>query len=206
MTLTKLVAIGSLAAVVAAAPSAAQAQARTRGRPAGRGPAVVGQAVPRGPAPPAGRTDRATVVPYRPSYRPGLRFDLWYGYPEYYYRPYTAYGYAYAYPSYAYPSHGYPYGYGYGSSQAPGYVTGGPVQAYGGVRIDIPQREAEVYADGYFAGTVDDFDGVMQRLDLTAGPHHLEIRADGYAPVAFDVNVMPGQTVTYRTDLRPLRP
>ena len=34
-----------------------------------------------------------------------------------------------------------------------------PGQPYGGLRIDLPQRDAEVYVDGYFVGTVDNFDG-----------------------------------------------
>ena len=39
-------------------------------------------------------------------------------------------------------------------------------------------------------------------LDLEPGPHRIEIRADGFEPVAFDVNVEPGRTITYRTELR----
>jgi hypothetical protein len=58
-----------------------------------------------------------------------------------------------------------------------------------------------VFADGYYVGIVDDFDGVFQHMNLEAGPHRIEIRAPGYPPIAVDVNVQPGETITYRADL-----
>jgi hypothetical protein len=71
------------------------------------------------------------------------------------------------------------------------------------VRIDLPQRDAEVYVDGYFAGIVDDYDGAFQQLNLEAGPHRIEVRAPGFTPISFEVNIAPGRTITYRTQLRP---
>jgi hypothetical protein len=105
-------------------------------------------------------------------------------------------GFGYGYPSYgyAYPYAPYPY---YGAS----YVV--PVQTSGGVRIDVPQRDAEVTVDGYYAGTVEDFNGRTQQLNLQPGAHHVEVRANGFEPLSFDVNIEPGKTVTYRTQLRP---
>jgi hypothetical protein len=138
---------------------------------------------------------------YRPyGYGPygyGLNFSLFYGYPSYY----GYYGYGYPGPW------GVPYGYGYGAGVgygygAAGYVAAVPGRGYGGVRFNVPDRNAQVYADGYYAGIVDDFDGSMQKLELEAGRHRIEIRADGVEPVSFDVNVEPGRTVTYRTELR----
>jgi hypothetical protein len=122
-----------------------------------------------------------------------------YGYPWYvgpYLYGYGGYGYGYGYP--------YPYGYGY-----PPYGYYGPYagyRSYGGVRIALPQREAEVLVDGYYTGVVDDFDGNLQQINLEPGPHHIEVRAEGFEPAEFDVNVEPGRTITYRTDLRPLEP
>jgi len=80
------------------------------------------------------------------------------------------------------------------------------VGAYGGVRISLPQRDAEVYVDGYYSGVVDQFDGAMQQLNLEPGPHQIEVRAAGFEPVTFDVNVEPGRTLTYRSSLREARP
>jgi hypothetical protein len=209
MTYLKLVASAALiVALASVAPSTAFAQGRSRGR-----------AVPRGSV----REVRPPVLvaPYRNnyyrSYRPNVNLGFFYGRPGYFgpYRsanPFYAYGYpSYGYPAYGYspfrPSYGYapyglssgyaPYGYGYG-----GY-SGRP---YGGVRIDLPQRDAEVYADGYFVGTVDEFDGVLQQANLEAGPHRIEVRAPGFEPIVFDVNVEPGRTITYRASMRPLRP
>jgi hypothetical protein len=65
----------------------------------------------------------------------------------------------------------------------------------------VTPREAEVYLDGYFEGIVDDFDGVFQRLHASAGPHHVEISANGYEPIFFDVQVEPDHTTTYRGEL-----
>lgn len=83
-------------------------------------------------------------------------------------------------------------------------ITGDPeqfVQIPGTVRFDVTPKDAEVYADGYYAGLVDDFSGNAQRLLLTPGAHHIELRAKGYESVEFDVNVQPGQPIDYRNSL-----
>ena len=54
------------------------------------------------------------------------------------------------------------------------------------------------FVDGYFAGQVDDFDGVFQRLKLEPGPHRIEISADGYEPLSFEIRAEPDRTTTYR--------
>ena len=104
---------------------------------------------------------------------------------------------------------GYRYGspydgrvYGYSLPQS-GYGTR---RYYGDVRLEINPREAAVYVDGYYAGIVDDFDGVFQRLTLEAGPHKIEVELPGFEPRAFDVLVDPTRTVDVRDDLFPERP
>jgi hypothetical protein len=187
MTDVRLVTALGLAAALVAVPALADAQ--NRSRPSS------GRAVRRAGPPPR----QVTVRTYRPAYyRP-------YYYSPYYYGPFASYpgvygpyryGYAFGYPSYGYPGYvygGYGYGYGYGRRYAP----------YGGVRIDIRERDAEVYVDGYFAGIVDDFDGAFQQLSLEPGPHRIEIRAQGFPPVTFDVHIEPGRTITYRSQLGP---
>lgn len=72
---------------------------------------------------------------------------------------------------------------------------------YGHLRLKVRPREAQVYVDGYFAGVVDNFDGLFQRLTLRAGGHRVELRAEGYQPLVFDVLIPPGETVTYRGEL-----
>jgi hypothetical protein len=55
-----------------------------------------------------------------------------------------------------------------------------------------------VYVDGYYAGIVDDFNGHFQHLDLTPGPHHVEVREPGYLPLDFDVSIEAHHTTQYR--------
>jgi hypothetical protein len=71
----------------------------------------------------------------------------------------------------------------------------------GALRLKVKQRAAQVYVDGYYAGEVDDFDGMFQRLHLDAGPHRIEVRLDGYETLNFDVNIQPDQTVTYKGEM-----
>jgi len=110
------------------------------------------------------------------------------------------------------------YGYGdpywYGSPWSPSYYAfgGGPVAAVpapepageGALRIRVKPREALVYVDGRYVGHVDDFDGLLQKLHLPAGAHHVEVREDGYSPLAFDVTIEADQTTTYRGALERL--
>jgi PEGA domain len=117
-----------------------------------------------------------TVVPYRPYvYRPSLAIGVLYG-----------------------SGGAYPYGY---TPRA--YYDPIPGRPYGGLRITGAPRDAHVFADGYYVGIVNDFDGVFQHLNLVAGPHRIEIEEPGYEPVAFDVMVQPQQTVTLRADMAP---
>jgi len=51
------------------------------------------------------------------------------------------------------------------------------------VRLEVTPRDAEVYVDGYYAGIVDDFDGVFQRLRVEPGQHDITIYHDGYRAV-----------------------
>jgi hypothetical protein len=154
---------------------AALPSGRTRdGRPA------TGQAIPRAAAPPSG--DGGTIyVPggYYGGYLPwgygGLGLG---GYYEGYYEPW--YG--------GYPAYPQNYSLGYD----------------GAMRLKVKPREASVYVDGYFAGQVDDFDGVFQRLHIESGPHRIEIRADGYEPLSFEVRIQPDRKLTYQGELRKL--
>jgi hypothetical protein len=113
------------------------------------------------------------VIPYRPYvYRPSFSIGIYYGADGY-----------------------YPYGY------TPDYYFNPiPGRLYGGVRITGAPRDAQVFADGYYVGIVDDFDGIFQHINLEAGPHHIEIAWGGYQPIAFDVYVRPGETTTFRAD------
>jgi hypothetical protein len=68
--------------------------------------------------------------------------------------------------------------------------------------LKVEPKDAEVYVDGYFFGIVDDFNGRLQHLKLTAGPHRVEIRAPGYQPLVVDVSIQPRHTTEYRGALQ----
>ena len=92
------------------------------------------------------------------------------------------------------------YGYGYGGGY--GYPAYGRRDDWGRVRIKVKPRDAEVFVDGYFAGRVDDFDGVFQRLHVDPGPHRFEIRAEGYQPLMFELLIQPDRSMTYEGELK----
>jgi hypothetical protein len=186
MRYTRILVLTAVLGGIVLLPSLASAQSR-------------GRAVPRGSSR-VGRPPVVVVSPrhyYRPYYRAAVPFGFYYGSP-WYVGPY-AYGYGYGYPyGYRYGYGGYPYGYW----NSPGYA----VRPYGGVRIDVPQKDAEVYVDGYYAGIVDDFDGALQQVNLEPGAHTIEVRGEGLETVRFDVNVEPGRTIRYRAAPRAARP
>ena len=92
-----------------------------------------------------------------------------YSYPRYYYDPWYQWG-PYQYP-YQYPFP--PYGYRYGLLD----------DMTTSVRLQVAERDAQVFVDGYAAGIVDDFDGVFQRLRLRPGGHEITVFLEGYETV-----------------------
>ena len=164
---------------------------------------VTGSAVDRGLAP----THPITGIPG----------DIYYIYRPYYY-PYGFWGSAYGfglgylyYDPFWYGSYGGGYGGGYGYpgySYGGSYSSGGYSQTYhdtGNLRLKIKPRDAQVFVDGYFVGVVDSFDGSFQRLSLDGGTHKVEIKADGFEPLQLDVLITPGETVTYKGDMKQIR-
>ncbi|MEW5983537.1 MAG: PEGA domain-containing protein [Acidobacteriota bacterium] len=175
-------------------------------RPRGNNPAIgtVGERGSSGGGrPPVWPTGGGGWYPgyYPPGYYPPNYWNssYWYGYGAFglgyfYYDPYWwGYG-APAYGGYGYGGYG-----GYGSYGGYGY------EATGSLRLKVSPREANVFVDGYYAGRVDDFDGIFQRLKLKPGPHKIEISAPGYAPLVFDVDVRLNDTITYEGVLEPIR-
>jgi len=89
-----------------------------------------------------------------------------------------------------------PWGWGDPYPAASGYDYDGKL------KLKVKPRQAEVLVDGYFAGSVDDYDGTFQELHLEPGPHRIEIRLEGYESLSFEVRILPDQTVTYKGELR----
>jgi hypothetical protein len=128
---------------------------------------------------------------FRPRYFIG--FGIYAGLPV----PYPV---AYGYPAYVYgsPAYGAPV---YGSPSV--VATPPPPNSYGGIAFDITPDNAEVSVDGSFVGYAQDFAPSRQPLTLTLGRHHIEVQAPGMEPLAFDVDIAPGQVIPYRGTLQP---
>jgi hypothetical protein len=144
----------------------------------------------------------------------GGYYDPWYGY----YSPYRGF---YSY----YPYYGFGMGYGlysgfgwapyfgdmYGDPYGGGYPdTGGSTSTYGrgeqgNLKLKVKPRAAKVYVDGYYVGTVDEFDGSFQKLALNTGRHKVEVKADGFETAEFDVLINPQQTVTFQGELKRIQ-
>jgi hypothetical protein len=124
-----------------------------------------------------------------PGYGPG-----WGGYyPVYggYWWPYGFYGGGYLGGCWGYP--GYP-----GAGATYSYV---PMEG-GSVRVLVDPAEARVYVDGYYAGVVDDFDGLFQRLHVAPGRHDITVKLEGYESHRMRVYVGPDATVKLHYEMR----
>lgn len=162
---------------------------------------VTGSAVDRRLAPPV-RGD-VYINPY-------YRYSYYYNrYPYGYYWPGYGFGVGYFYDPWMWgytPGYYDPYYYGgYGSGG--GYVRyrEGEYRPVGSLRLKVQPRDAQVYVDGYYVGEVDSFDGVFQKLTIEEGAHRVEIRAPGYETAQFEVMIIPGETVTYKGDMKRMQ-
>lgn len=174
----KRIAAALLLAVTCAAlwPSSALAQRRGGGRP----------------GPGAGRPGPVVVQP-RPVPSRTVVVSAWYAplyFDPFYYDPF------YQYPFGRYPR---------------GYYSGYYGQPYryreeSSIRFQVTPKQAEVYIDGYYAGTVDDFDGTFQRLRTEPGEHEIALYLEGYRTVHQRVYLQVDATFRVKYTMEPLRP
>jgi len=129
------------------------------------------------------------------------------GYPGY--PGYPTWGWGGYYPGYG--GYWWPYGYyggwyGGGYWGYPGY--GGAVyysstpSEGGSIRVLCDPAEARVYVDGYYAGVVDDFDGLFQRLHVAPGRHEITLKLEGYTSHRMRVYVGPDATIKLHYELQ----
>jgi hypothetical protein len=108
---------------------------------------------------------------------------------------------------YIVPAYGWPYLY-----EAPAAGTGEPRDGAqtrpqpqppaGRLRLDVePRGGQQLYIDGYYVGTPEDFGG---DVELEAGPHSVEIQAPGYETLQVYVNIAPGRSIMYRGALKAI--
>jgi hypothetical protein len=74
------------------------------------------------------------------------------------------------------------------------------------VRFDVKPKDAAVYVDGYFAGTVDDYDGIFQRLYTAPGGHEVTVYREGYRTYSQRVYLAPDRTFKFTHDMVKLPP
>jgi hypothetical protein len=103
-----------------------------------------------------------------------------------------------------YPGYDYyePYYGGYYGWRSPGhayhYVYDGN---YGSLRLMVQPDDAEVYVDGYYAGDVDAFDGIFQRLNVRPGRHEIALKRAGYRTHRIRVYVPVGSSLRIRYEM-----
>lgn len=77
------------------------------------------------------------------------------------------------------------------------------VSASGTLRVNVRPSSAQLYVDGFYVGTVEEFAG--PGLALPPGWHRLEFRATGYATPAVNVTIDADRTTTYESELQALQ-
>lgn len=128
---------------------------------------------------------------------PRARTFVYVGLGRYYY-PHWHYS-----PSYVRPYHPAWYGYApYHWQRFPPYY--GRYDDSASARIQVTPRDTQVYLDGYFVGTVDDFDGYWQRLHTTPGEHELVLYLEGYRTFRQKVLFRPHTTLRISHTMEPL--
>ncbi|HXT68132.1 MAG TPA: PEGA domain-containing protein [Vicinamibacterales bacterium] len=108
-------------------------------------------------------------------------------------------GYSVGYPFRYYDPYG-PYNYGISSLHRYNYGGSGYSSYYsrvGGLSFNIDPYDAEVFIDGQYVGVADDFSPGQMPLTLLAGRHRVDLRADGFMPVSFEITVIAGQVIPY---------
>ena len=101
-----------------------------------------------------------------------------------------------------------PYYYG-GYSYYRGYSAYGAGQIYrpdAALRLQVSPRETEVFVDGYYAGTVNEYDGIFQRLRLEPGEYEMALYMPGYRTVTQQLLLQPDKTLRIKHEMVPLGP
>jgi hypothetical protein len=105
------------------------------------------------------------------------------------------------------------FGFGAGFVGDPGYIgqpdspaptldrymrDGDRIDGY--LRLEVEPESAQVYVDGFYAGTVADFRRSGGRA-LDSGPHRIEFRAEGYDSQGVELQIRANDVLAYRGTL-----
>jgi hypothetical protein len=69
------------------------------------------------------------------------------------------------------------------------------------IKLKVTPERAAVFVDGAFAGTVHDFGGVGRAMLVSPGKRRVKIDLPGYKTFETEVDLLPRQKVTIKTDL-----
>lgn len=72
------------------------------------------------------------------------------------------------------------------------------------LRLDVKPKEAEVYVDGYYAGTVDDFSGTFKHLNVPGGEHELTLYLEGYRTAKQQLRLTSDKTLKVKYTMEKL--
>jgi hypothetical protein len=95
---------------------------------------------------------------------------------------------------------------GYGPGPWRGYTRGYPNDRYGdygALDLDLKPGKTEIYLDGQYVGTADDFDGFPSFLWLPKGTYDLVFYRDGFQTIARQYSIYPGLVVDVEDRLQP---
>ena len=134
------------------------------------------------------RSGRVVIVPRRSSVAIGAYYQPRY-YSSFYYNPFYSRFYG---PWSSYGYSGYAAGQFYGPESA--------------LRLQVSPRTTEVFVNGYYTGTVDDFDGIFQRLRLQSGEYELTLYLPGHRTVTQQLLLQPDRTLRVKHVMVPLAP
>ena len=76
----------------------------------------------------------------------------------------------------------------------------------GSLKTEITPKQTEVYVDGYYAGTADDFGGVFQGLNTSPGGHAVTFHLEGYRTITRSIYVRPNSTSKLKENMEKLAP
>ena len=71
------------------------------------------------------------------------------------------------------------------------------------VKLQVTPERAAVFVDDGFVGTVHEFGGVGRAMLLSPGKHRVKIALPGYQAFESEVNLLPHQKITIKTNLVP---
>lgn len=124
-------------------------------------------------------------------------YPSWYGYygPGWWWAPYGYWGWWWWGDNY-WPYSPYYYDHPY---ERHGYYQDGA----GALDLDVSPGRTQVFLDGQYIGTVDQYDGFPTYLWLEKGTYDLVLYLDGYRTVAKQISVYPGAVIDVNDRLEP---